>query len=674
MADRYWVGGTANWDGTAGTKWATTSGGAGGASVPTSADAVFFTNLSTGTCTVSTGNTGALSIDCTGFTGTLTGSGALTVSGNITISAGMTLSLTNILTINGTSTIITANKSFPNLVINGAGITVTLGDGFISIGSLEIAQGTFTTANFAVTLTSNFTMTGSLSRTINLGSSTFSTPNLQVFNPGTATVNAGTSNINISQGIFTGGGKTYNNLIFQTGITSIQLNDANTFNQLLINATLSARINKVQIGANQTITTMVCSGNSANQRIMLFSDVLGTARTINATTWTTVSDVDFRDITLTNAKSPTRGGDCGGNTGITFPAAKTVYWNLAGTQDWSAIGWAASSGGAPAANNFPLAQDTAVFDNAGSVTQVSATEPWNVGNIDSSGRTTAMTLSIFINLFSVYGSWVNGSGISLGGPGNTVVFAGRSIQTIISNGKVFPYQFFMTCPGGTVLLADAFTATAASNTTLQAGTLNLNGNTFTTSSAFDVNTNTTLARNITFNGGTISTGSDFLTNSGNFTTTAGTGTGVISLTSASAKGFSGGTTTFNCTLNQGGAGALTITSSSCTLSDITNTYKATGATTITFGTGVRTFTNWSAVGEAGRVLTINSSVAGSQRIILKSSGTVSVSHCSIQDSNAGGGAIWEAFTTNGNTNVGNNSGWLFSAPPPNNGNFLAFFI
>ena len=43
MADRYWVGGTANWDGTAGTKWATSSGGLGGASVPTSADDVFFT-------------------------------------------------------------------------------------------------------------------------------------------------------------------------------------------------------------------------------------------------------------------------------------------------------------------------------------------------------------------------------------------------------------------------------------------------------------------------------------------------------------------------------------------------------------------------------------------------------------------------------------------------------
>jgi len=42
MANRYWVGGSDQWNGTAGTKWALTSGGAGGQTVPTSADDVFF--------------------------------------------------------------------------------------------------------------------------------------------------------------------------------------------------------------------------------------------------------------------------------------------------------------------------------------------------------------------------------------------------------------------------------------------------------------------------------------------------------------------------------------------------------------------------------------------------------------------------------------------------------
>ena len=44
MANRYWVGGTDNWDGTAGNKWATTSGGAGGSAIPTTADDVFIDN------------------------------------------------------------------------------------------------------------------------------------------------------------------------------------------------------------------------------------------------------------------------------------------------------------------------------------------------------------------------------------------------------------------------------------------------------------------------------------------------------------------------------------------------------------------------------------------------------------------------------------------------------
>ena len=41
MANRYWVGGTGTWDGTAGSKWSETNGGAGGASVPVAGDNVY---------------------------------------------------------------------------------------------------------------------------------------------------------------------------------------------------------------------------------------------------------------------------------------------------------------------------------------------------------------------------------------------------------------------------------------------------------------------------------------------------------------------------------------------------------------------------------------------------------------------------------------------------------
>ena len=49
MANRYWVGGTGTWDSFTTTQWSATSGGAGGASVPTSADSVFFNSASSAT-------------------------------------------------------------------------------------------------------------------------------------------------------------------------------------------------------------------------------------------------------------------------------------------------------------------------------------------------------------------------------------------------------------------------------------------------------------------------------------------------------------------------------------------------------------------------------------------------------------------------------------------------
>lgn len=82
MADRYWVGGTATWDSTTTANWSATSGGAGGASVPTSADNVFF-DANSGTVTVTvpqlSGSGGVLitgapicaNLNFTGFTGTL---------------------------------------------------------------------------------------------------------------------------------------------------------------------------------------------------------------------------------------------------------------------------------------------------------------------------------------------------------------------------------------------------------------------------------------------------------------------------------------------------------------------------------------------------------------------------------------------------------------------------
>jgi len=89
MADRYWRGGTGTWNSTNTTNWSATNGGTGGASVPTSADNVFFTSLSGGgTCSIS-GTVNARDMNMTGYTGTLGGSsGTLNVFGGLIMATG----------------------------------------------------------------------------------------------------------------------------------------------------------------------------------------------------------------------------------------------------------------------------------------------------------------------------------------------------------------------------------------------------------------------------------------------------------------------------------------------------------------------------------------------------------------------------------------------------------
>jgi hypothetical protein len=382
MADRYWVGGTANWDGTAGTKWATTSGGAGGASVPTSADDVFFTNLSTGTCTISTGNTGAKSINCTGFTGTLAGSAAITVSGSITLDAGMGFTYTNIFTINATGTLTTAGKSLQGLNVAAPGGTVTLGDALtIAANDLQITSGTFTTANYNVT-SPNLRSTNSNVRTINLGSSTVtlsSTPAVNFAVNTNLTFNAGTSTIvcsaaslqTISGGTPNTPGVTFYNVSFTSTAANITntIEGNNTFNNLSVTATSSAGIKQVAFAGSQTINgTLSTTGTAGNRRVWFRGVTYGIAQTLTVNATPSLTDADFRDLYVIGTAAPisgTRIGDLRGCRGITFSTPKTVYWSQTFGGSWSGDNWAASSGGAVSTNNFPLAQDTAVIDDTG---------------------------------------------------------------------------------------------------------------------------------------------------------------------------------------------------------------------------------------------------------------------------------------------------------------------
>jgi hypothetical protein len=291
-----------------------------------------------------------------------------TVYGNWTNGSGVTLTNAATLTFSGgiTQTITSAGKTFSGgIAVDTYGGTVQLADALnIGSNSLTVTNGTFTTAGYAVTAGSLLS-TNSNVRAINLGASTislsastnhvnFATTTNLTFNAGTSTVNVNFStsgNANYNWGALIWNNVTITNSSpFLYGFTT-----AGTFNNLTLTPLSSAGIQSFSFTPNITITgTLTCAGASVVRRVFLQSVSTGTpcTLTVNAISAT---DCDFRDINLAGAASgasPTRAGDCGGNTDITFPAPKTVYWNLAGSQPWSATAWAPGSGGTPAVNNF----------------------------------------------------------------------------------------------------------------------------------------------------------------------------------------------------------------------------------------------------------------------------------------------------------------------------------
>jgi hypothetical protein len=776
-------------------------------------------------------------------------------------------------------------------------------------------SGLFSTTSTTRTITLNAsTLTGTSGTAVSLV-----TTNL-TFNAGTSTINcSGTG-----AGLLGGGATFSTVNFTSTNNPNTSITGANTFTNLTIATPTVVGINSLTLSADQTVTGTLTLGatNSATGRVFVLSNTLGTARTLTVATIATLSDVDFRDITAAGASgtwSGTRLGNCQGNSNITFEiaftascvttaltttgspalavgmniyaganylgvitagsanswtvsiggtyvsqsmttAGKTVYYNLATGTGWTSTAWATSSGGTPALNNFPLAQDTAVFDNSSTTSTGTITYGlyWNIGTLDMSARTSALTFNPTGTDGTpiVYGSWKNGTGVTLSGT-TLITFVGRTAtQQITSNGIAFTQPITVdnatgtvqlvddfttdvartftlttgtldlngkklstglfsgtgittrtiafgvgniTCTGtgsvwttatptnltttgtqvvnvtsvgstaitvtpgalsetnsisfnftggtyalsflsastytarnidftgfagtwnatatntiygnlklstgmtltasgsvftfgatsgtqqittnaktldfpitfngvgGTFQLQDALTMGSARNLTLTNGTLDLNGKTLTAGTALTTATGT---KNLTFNGGTLVCPTASTTAFNNavptgFTTTAGTGSGTISMTASTAKTFVGGGSTFNCTLQNAGAGALTVSGSN-TFTGISNSVQP---TTFTFTSGTtQTLTNWSVSGTAGNLVTIGATTT-SAATLSKASGTVSSDYLSISYSTATGGATWYAGANS--TDGGNNTGWIFTAP--SSGNFFLMF-
>lgn len=567
MADRYWVGGTGTWSTTNTVNWSATSGGAGGASVPTATDNVFINGSSgVGTVTTATGATCA-NFNCTGYTGTFNSvTFGLAVTGDFILAAGMTLTASSQFSLQGgTGTSITVNTAGKTLgglsvgnLIAGYDGTRTLAAA-LACGTLTFHSGTFDTAGFAVTATAISSSASTQSRTLTLGASTITLSGTSPINFGTPTnanltLNAGTSTITCNSGgtvTFQGAGKTFYNVRFTSTATSGKTIDgANTFNDLYLANRGGAGWNyfvlnnDIVVNGTLTLTGFNIATNRTQLRASAAASLFTTARTITAAAFASGStDWDFCGIVIAGAAAPisgTRFGDAGGaiNSGITFDTPKTVYKNGTGTTGTTSNAWSNTSGGAGNNIYFPLAQDTAIFDNNSNATFATVANQL-IGTFDFSARTTALTFNVAFNT-EVFKDLILDNNVTVSTTTTRFFFFGSNNQSFNGGGISITCGVTVGKSAGTLTLASAVTqgATATLPFTVQSGTVDFGS--YSHSFVQLASTDTTYSPTLTFGGGSVtipSTSTTPFNLSNSNATVTGTGSVYATNTGTGARTF-----------------------------------------------------------------------------------------------------------------------------------------
>lgn len=338
------------------------------------------------------------------------------------------------------------------------------------------------------------------------------------------------------------------------------------------------------------------------------------------------------------------------------------YW-VGGTGFWTNTArWSATSGGTSGASVPTINDDVFIDANSGTGLYTVYVESPATSKSFRATSTSGCTVSMASGTVQIGGtiemddtvSFITGAQITITGSGTLYFGSGTSFinSPLIVDG-----------PGITVTLLSAFSL--GNSFTLTAGTFNLGSYTITVNSFTSTGSN---VRGIVFG----AVGNLNITNSSNSFTVSGTNfsssaeaNARIRMFSSSAKTFNGGGFSYP-TLQNYGNGALTITGSN-TFVNLTNFSQP---TTFNFTSGTtQTVTDFGISGTSGSLVTIQSSSAGSQATLSKSSGIVNANWLSIKDINATGGATWNAFNS---VDSGNNTGWLF--PASSSGNMISFFM
>jgi hypothetical protein len=627
MATYYWVGGNGTWDSSTTTNWSLTSGGAGGAGVPTATDNAVFNSASSGATYVVTVGTNAVAAD-------------IDITGPSSGFLDLTMGATAVINCHGSWSHPTNRFAFTS----SAGATI------------NFLASTSKTIN-ASSLASDF---GGVNLTFNNASGTW-TLGFQVITTGNVTLTAGALDANfrnITSNSFSSSNSNVRSLS-RPGAMVLTGNNATLWNTSNATNLTYGSIPTVSSTYSGSVGTRVFATAGSSDRISLSitngTDIVAPTSTFTVDNYTFNNGAGFRG-TLTNV--PTNiFGDLYISSLMTLSAGSNTFtFKSAG-----AINTISSAG---KTFDFPI-----VFDAVGGRWQLA--QALTVG----STRTTTLTngelnlnsFTLTTGIFSANNSNVRSL---LFGTGSIVLTGNAATIWSVSTLTNFSYT-------GTPTVDATYSGSS--------GTRTLAHGTAITGTEADA-----LNFNISAGSDTVTLATDFFGRIINFTgfsgvLTANTRTVYGDFTLSPTMTLSGGTET---TTFAAPSGTQLVTSNGKTIdnpviidavsADVVMqdalTLGSTRALTLINGklklkAGV-TSTVGSIATSGGNVKFLESTTSGVQATISDAAGTNSVSNLYIQDSNATGGASFLALTSNGCVDSGNNTGWIFKA---DSGNFFMFF-
>ncbi len=659
--DYYWVNGEGGWKDYT-NHWATSSGGSTfHTSVPKLTDNVFFDANSfpfaNDTVTVDT-TAECLNMDWTGCTNnpTIYGSNSIIINGSLILVPGMTF---------GLSSNIRFVSPLPGNVVDFAGlIPATLWgvefsgygewtlqsdiDVSTTFGQITHSGGTLNTNNFDLKCGMFNSWFNVIPRTINLTGSKVYCNNLMI-NPGAdLNFNAGTSEIILGQAWFMGNDMTFYDFTFRPSFPGeINLMGSATFHTLNI-ASDSVRGIVFESGKTTQIFDLITGARC---------DIIKTIRSMNPGMQATIKKITglvqedylaIKDIKVIGGATfiTDNGINLGNVTNWTINSTSgtTLYW-VGGKGLWDDPNhWSTTSGGVyPSGNTCPPSiNDNVVFDaNSFSLPNDSVKVYGNIycNNMTWTGVTNNPAFVTSWNNVNINGSLILSAGMTANISGNINFTASGAGNTIFSGGHSLGAGIVFDGTG-TWTFTDDFTST--NSFTHNKGTVIINDRQINVYSYYS---STNFARTLTFTTGIFTCSSTWsISNSNNFTLNAGSSTIYL-------NGYSFTSTNLGYNSLILNNATYTYIYGSSSFAGIFNTNTG----DIYFESGMSNQTTaFTSDGDCGNVITIHSTIAGTQaELVLLSPATIT--YCSLKDmlvSNA-------ALNANSCIDEGNNTGITF---------------